>query len=82
MRQVLFADTGMDTVGSHEYIRTGAAAIREMDNDPAVPGFFKAHKSLIEFHVIFQSCQQNSPQGDAADRTMARDRVACVAVAA
>src|ERR1700722_7905738 len=82
VRQVLFADTGMDTVGSHEYIRTGAAAILEMDDDPAVRSFFKTHKSLVEFHVIFQACQQNSPQGDAADRTMARDCVTSVAVAA
>src|ERR1700722_8695877 len=60
----------MDSVGSHEQVRLGLAAVFKMRTDGAIGSFFIAHKSLVELHLIFEASQQDAPQGDAADRPM------------
>src|SRR3984957_701874 len=69
----------MDAVGSHEQVRLGVAAVFKIGADGAIGSFFIVQKSLVELHAIFQACQRDAPQGDAADRAMPGDGVFCAA---
>src|SRR5277367_1251389 len=52
-----------------------------MHDHRAVWSFFKVQKTLIEVHVAFQTREQNSPQGNPADRSMLSDSLVWSAVA-